>query len=134
MDQRTHLSIHPALVGAVVDLSDGAATVTLVGTDSMAADERGLVHGGFTFGLADYAAMVAVNDPFVVLGAAETKFLAPVRVGQTMTATATRSAQKGRKHTVDVVVRVDGADVMTGAFTAFVLDAHVLGDDGAAEG
>jgi acyl-coenzyme A thioesterase PaaI-like protein len=44
----------------------------------MAADQRGLVHGGFTFGLADYAAMVAVNDPNVVLGAAEVRFLAPV--------------------------------------------------------
>jgi acyl-coenzyme A thioesterase PaaI-like protein len=127
MEQRTHLSIHPTLVGAVVDVSLGSATVTLVGSDVMAADERGLVHGGFTFGLADYAAMVAVNDPFVVLGAAESKFLAPVRVGQTMTALATVSGEKGRKRTVDVVVSVDGVDVMTGVFTAFVLDAHVLG-------
>ena len=48
----------------------------------MAADGRGLVHGGFTFGLADFAAMCAVNDPNVVLGAATCKFLAPVQVGR----------------------------------------------------
>jgi acyl-coenzyme A thioesterase PaaI-like protein len=48
----------------------------------MAVDDRGLVHGGFVFGLADHAAMLAVNDPNVVLGAASTRFLKPVRVGE----------------------------------------------------
>jgi acyl-coenzyme A thioesterase PaaI-like protein len=127
MEQRTHLGIDPALVGDVVHVGDGSAIVSLLSTPAMAADDRGLVHGGFSFGLADYAAMVAVNDPFVVLGAAETKFLAPVRIGQTMTATATVSRETGRKRSVEVVVTVGGAEVMTGLFTAFVLDAHVLG-------
>jgi acyl-coenzyme A thioesterase PaaI-like protein len=47
----------------------------------MVVDAHGLVHGGFVFGLADYAAMLAVNDPNVVLGAAEARFLKPVRRG-----------------------------------------------------
>jgi len=127
MEQRTHLRIDPRLVGAPRSQGEGRATVTLLGTEVMAADERGLVHGGFTFGLADYAAMLAVNDPFVVLGAAETRFLAPVRVGQTMTAVAVVAEQRGRKRTVDVVVSVEEREVMTGTFTTFVLDAHVLG-------
>lgn len=127
MQQNTHLGIHPGLVGAVTSIGENTATVTLTGTSDMAADDRGLVHGGFTFGLADYAAMVAVNDPHVVLGAADTKFLAPVTVGQEMVAVATIEGEKGRKRTVAVAVTVDGKDVMTGTFTAFVLDAHVLG-------
>ena len=126
MEQRTHLSIHPTLVGAVVDVSLGSATVTLVGSDVMAADERGLVHGGFTFGLADYAAMVAVNDPNVVLGASDCRFLAPVQVGQTMVATARVEAEKGRKRTVAVSVSVGEAEVLSGTLTAFVLGGHVL--------
>lgn len=32
----------------------------------MAADEYRLVHGGFIFGLADYAVMLAINEPTVV--------------------------------------------------------------------
>jgi len=44
----------------------------------MAADARGLVHGGFTFGLADYAAMLAVNEPTVVLASAQTKLITPL--------------------------------------------------------
>ena len=81
MKPNTHLSISRDLVGAPESVSDGEATATLATTPCMAADDRGLVHGGFVFGLADYAAMLAVNDPHVVLGAAETRFTAPVRVG-----------------------------------------------------
>lgn len=126
MHQNTHLQINRSLVGAVTRLDPGGATVSLTTTAAMAADERGLVHGGFTFGLADYAAMCAVNDPNVVLGSSACRFLAPVVVGQTMVATATVSASKGRKRSVDVTVAVDGEDVMSGELTCFVLDQHVL--------
>ena len=57
-------------------------------TNAMAADDIGLVHGGFIFGMADYAAMLAVNDPNVVLGAADVKFLKPVSVQETVVAEA----------------------------------------------
>lgn len=126
MKQRTHLRIDPALVGRVTSISDGAATAELVATAPMAADDRGLVHGSFTFGLADYAAMVAVNDPTVVLGGADCRFLAPVAVGQRMVAAATVEAVKGRKRTVSVSVTVDEAEVLSGTLTCFVLDQHVL--------
>ena len=126
MDQRTHLGISSALVGAATTIGEGTATAHLTATAEMGADDRGLVHGGFTFGLADYAAMCAVNDPNVVLGGAATRFLGPVRVGQTMIATATVTAAKGRKRTVEVNVQVDGKQVMTGELTCFVLDHHVL--------
>ncbi|HSF38746.1 MAG TPA: hotdog domain-containing protein, partial [Thermoanaerobaculia bacterium] len=79
----THLAIDRRLVGEPVELGPGTASVALVTVPEMAADERGLVHGGFVFGLADYAAMLAVNHPNVVLGSAETRFLKPVTVGET---------------------------------------------------
>ncbi|NIQ95506.1 MAG: PaaI family thioesterase [Desulfuromonadales bacterium] len=91
----------------------------------MAADERGLVHGGFAFGLADYAAMLAVNDPHVVLGGAETRFLAPVTVGDVMTAEAQVLEQSGKKRLVRCEVRTD-RKVLEGTFTCFVLPQHVL--------
>jgi acyl-coenzyme A thioesterase PaaI-like protein len=126
MLSRTHLEIDPSLCGVPVSQGEGTATVTLVTTRPMAADARGLVHGGFVFGLADYAAMLAVNDPNVVLGAAQTRFTAPVSVGQSVTAVATRTAIKGHKHTVDVVASVGERTVFTGTFTTFILDGHVL--------
>jgi acyl-coenzyme A thioesterase PaaI-like protein len=126
MTPRTHLGINPHLCGTPTSLSEGVAAVTLKTTPEMAADDQGLVHGGFVFGLADYAAMLAVNDPLVVLGAANTRFLAPVRVGDTVVAHATCTDQKGRKHTVSVSVVAGDTVVFTGEFTTFVLDQHVL--------
>ena len=126
MEQHTHLSIDPELVGVVEELEEGMSRVSLVCRPDMAADQRGLVHGGFTFGLADYAAMVAVNDPNVVLGAAEVRFLAPVRAGQRAVAEARVAEVKGKKRVVPVTVRVDGIPVLEGTFTTFVLDRHVL--------
>ena len=74
MELKTHQSIDRSLCGEVVELGDGYAKVRLVTTQQMVTDDRGLVHGGFTFGAADFAAMAAVNDPYVVLVAAEVCF------------------------------------------------------------
>ena len=128
MEIATHLAIDPTWSGRVTHLSEGKATVELVTLPAMGADEQGLVHGGFVFSAADYAAMVAVNDPHVVLGAAETRFLAPTRVGETVVLEAEITARKGRKHTVAVRGRCGETDVFSGTFTAFVLDAHVLAE------
>jgi acyl-coenzyme A thioesterase PaaI-like protein len=126
MRPNTHLAIDGTLCGQPVRLSEGAATVRLTTLQQMSADDRGLVHGGFLFGLADYAVMLAVNHPHVVLGAADTRFTAPVRVGEVVTAEAVRTENAGRKHIVEVHAAVGDREVLRGTFTAFVLDKHVL--------
>jgi acyl-coenzyme A thioesterase PaaI-like protein len=65
----------------------------------MAVNEKGLVHGGFILGLADHAAMLAVNHPDVVLGGAECNFLAPVK-GGLMRARVVVTNVNGRKREV----------------------------------
>jgi acyl-coenzyme A thioesterase PaaI-like protein len=126
VEPKTHLGIDRGLVGTPEVVGPGIGRVVLVTTAAMAADDRGLVHGGFVFGAADLAAMVAVDDPFVVLGAAAVRFTAPVRVGSTVVAEARVGAVEGRKHTVEVEAKVDDRVVLAGTFTAFVLDDHVL--------
>ena len=122
----THRRIQPGLCGSIMHREAGAATVVLSTSAEMGADEHGLVHGGFVFGAADYAAMVAVNDPNVVLGAAETRFTAPARVGDAVVCSARVEAETGRKRMVKVVCAVEGKTIMEGSFTTFVLDRHVL--------
>jgi acyl-coenzyme A thioesterase PaaI-like protein len=100
--------------------------VALELTAEMAADERGLAHGGFVFGLADHAAMLAVNQPTVVLAAAEVRFLAPVAVGDLLVAEARVESAEGRKRRLAVTVSRDGVPVFSGGFTAVVPDRHVL--------
>ncbi len=122
----THGRIDAAFCGKAVFVDAGASRVELVTTPQMAADEKGLVHGGFIFGAADYAAMIAVNHPHVVLGASQVKFLKPVRVGETIVVKARVEAVSGSKHQVSAHASRDGQDVFEGVFTCFVLDKHVL--------
>jgi acyl-coenzyme A thioesterase PaaI-like protein len=131
MEPKTHLGIDASLCGVPVSLSENAARVSLVTTARMAVDDRGLVHGGFVFGAADYAAMLAVNDPFVVLGAAEVRFLTPVRVGERVDAEARVEADEGKKRLVRASARVGDVTVLEAVLTCFVLARHVLDGKGA---
>jgi acyl-coenzyme A thioesterase PaaI-like protein len=127
MNQKnTHLSIDTSLCGKVTKLEQHYAEVVLHTTRQMAADERGLVHGGFVFGAADYAAMCAVNDPYVVLGASVSKFIAPVSVGDVVVCKASVTEERGKKRIVEVDAFVEGKRVFEGSFTTFVLERHVL--------
>lgn len=126
MESNTHLKIAEKLCGTPVSIEEGKAVVSLTTTEDMVADERGLVHGGFIFGLADYAAMLAVNDPNVVLGSSECRFLKPVKLGDTAIAEAAIVESKGKKQIVDVTVSVNDVAVVSGTLTCFVLDKHVF--------
>ena len=126
MNIDTHRHIDQKLCGKPLSVQNGTSRVELVTTPQMAADAQGLVHGGFIFGAADYAAMIAVNHPHVVLGASDVKFLKPVRVGVTVTAHAKVQEVKGKKYWVAVRVTKASEEVFQGMFTCFVLDRHVL--------
>jgi len=113
-----------------VELGDGTAEVELVTVPAMAADEQGLVHGGFVFGLADYAAMLAVNEPLVVLASAEVSFLRPVRVGERLRASAAVGDVEGRKRQVHCLVKGEDGEVLHGRFRCVVPSQHVLAPKG----
>jgi len=127
MDLKTHRKAASRLVGRLVSLEEGVEAVAELETgDEMAVDEHGLVHGGFTFSLADYAAMTAVNHPNVVLGGADCRFVAPVKAGETMVARASVKGAEGRRRDVEVEVSVGEKKVFEGIFKCYVLDKHVF--------
>jgi len=136
MEQRTHKLASERLVGRPLKIEPGCAEVELLTTEEMTVDEHGLVHGGFTFGLADYAAMLAVNEPTVVLGKAEVRFLKPVRVGEKLLARAEVVEKSGgdvengtsrRKEIVRAEVFNERHEkVFEGTFHCYVLEKHVL--------
>ncbi|NJE00570.1 PaaI family thioesterase [Thermococcus sp. JdF3] len=137
MEQMTHRLTSERLVGKPVKIEKNYAEVLMETVKEMAVDEYGLVHGGFTFGLADYAAMLAVNEPTVVLGKAEVKFLKPVRVGDRLVARAEVIEESGggvgggtsprRKKLVKAEVFNERDEkVFEGTFHCYVLEKHVL--------
>ena len=124
--QKTHNLTNKELVGKVLELKDGYSKVELLTNNKMIVDEKNLIHGGFTFGLADYAAMVCVNHPNVVLGGAEVRFWAPVTINQKMIAKAFLIKKEGKKNIVEVEITVDNKKVFSGVFTCYILEKHVL--------
>ncbi|MFQ3295121.1 MAG: acyl-coenzyme A thioesterase PaaI-like protein [Halobacteriales archaeon] len=127
VEQRTHEGTSERHVGRPVTIEDGRAVVELETTEEMAVDEHDLVHGGFVFGAADYAAMLAVNEPTVVLVGAETSFTAPSTVGDTVRATATVE-EDADGIVVECAVETveEGERLMTGSFECAVPSEHVL--------
>jgi uncharacterized protein (TIGR00369 family) len=126
--QKTHLGTSPELVGKAESIYPGkSATASLITTKEMAVDSKGLVHGGFAFGLADYAAMLAVNDPFVVLLASNVRFMKPVTAGDKLTANAkVTDIEDNRRKVWCEVVNQNGTKVFEGEFLCMVLERHVL--------
>lgn len=127
MEIRTHESISHTFCGIPESISPGSAAVRMTTTQEMAADTTGLVHGGFIFGLADHAAMLAVNHPNVVLGQSNCRFLKPVVVGEEVEARSLITETNGKKREVQVSVTSDKGEVFTGTFICFVPERHVLG-------
>jgi uncharacterized protein (TIGR00369 family) len=129
METFTHLKVVQELCGRPLELRSGYSQVRLQATAEMRADANDLVHGGFVFGMADYAAMLAVNHPYVVLGSANVRFMKPVVVGEDLIAEAkvlesgsTREDQRD----VDVTVKRGDTTVFAGRFVCFVLEQHIL--------
>jgi acyl-coenzyme A thioesterase PaaI-like protein len=126
MNINTHREINNKLCGTPVVLRENYCSVHLETTEEMSSDEYGLVHGGFIFGAADYAAMLAVNHPNVVLGSSNVKFLKPVKVNEVVNIDAELKEIKNKKNIVCVKAKVCSVDVFEGEFICFVLDDHIL--------
>ncbi|MFP3940448.1 MAG: PaaI family thioesterase [Thermoanaerobaculia bacterium] len=132
MDEiRTHRLLDRILCGEPVLVEEGRAEVTLPASRQMAADAPGLIHGGFVFGAADHAAMLAVNEPTVVLVRADVRFVAPVAVGDRMVARArvVEGAGDPSRPVVEAEVEVGGRTVFTGTFECALPAHHVLERD-----
>ena len=128
MQIKTHELADKKLLGEPLSIEDDKSSeVVLKITKEMTVDEKRLIHGGFTFSLADYAAMLAVNHPNVVLGSADVKFIKPVVVGDTLKALATVVEIEDKKRIVKVdVFNQKNEIVFSGNFICFVLQRHVL--------
>jgi acyl-coenzyme A thioesterase PaaI-like protein len=122
----THKLINNKLCGTPLFCENKKAEVKLELTHEMAADEKGLIHGGFIFGLADYAAMICVNEPLVVLSSSSCSFLKPLKIGETAIAYAETIKQEKNKYFVNVSVYSNKILVFKGEFNAVITKKHVL--------
>jgi acyl-coenzyme A thioesterase PaaI-like protein len=122
----THLRINQALSGEIVKMELGHVEVLLTTLPEMLADDIGLIHGGFIFSAADFAAMAAVNERNVVLVASDCQFLSPVKLHDEVHFLAKVRHKEGRKRNVHVVGHVLDIKVFEGEFKTVITEKHVL--------
>jgi len=123
---QTHERINKDLCGELIKLEQGYVELRLTTTVEMLADEVGLIHGGFIFSAADYAAMLAVNERNVVLVASDCQFLSPVKFHDEVNFVARVRHQEGRKRNVHVEAFVLDIKVFEGEFKTVITEKHVL--------
>lgn len=123
---KTHQEINRDLNGEVVVLEAGYVELRLTTTEEMVADSIGLIHGGFVFSAADYAAMLAVNEKNVVLVASDCQFLSPVKFHDEVNFVARVRNKDGRKRNVHVEAFVLDIKVFEGEFKTVITERHVL--------
>lgn len=122
----THERVNNDLCGEVLVLERGYVETRLRTIPEMLADDIGLIHGGFIFGAADYAAMLAVNEKNVVLVASNCQFLSPVKLHNEVKFVARVRHKEGRKRNVNVEGYVLDIKVFEGEFKTVVTEHHVL--------
>jgi acyl-coenzyme A thioesterase PaaI-like protein len=122
---KTHLKFNKKF-GQLIEIGEDSAKVRLEATEEMAVDEEGLIHGGFTFGAADFCAMATVNDPFVVLVRSQCEFMAPVKIGNIVEFVSETILKEKRKYEVKVIGYLNEIKVFEGLFSCVKLDKHVL--------
>jgi acyl-coenzyme A thioesterase PaaI-like protein len=125
IELKTHKKFLPKY-GKLIELKKDYAKVVLETTEEMVVDEYGLIHGGFTFGAADFCAMATVNEPFVVLVRNQSSFLAPVKVGDSVIFESEVLMKDKRKWEVKVIGKIKDIKVFEGTFSCVILDKHVL--------
>lgn len=123
---KTHNKIRSNLCGTIIKLETGYAKTTLQTTKDMVVDELGLIHSGFIFGAADFAAVAAVNEANVVIIGARTKFLAPAKLEDLITFEAKAKFEDSRKREIRVTAYINDIKIFEGIFHAIVLEQHIF--------
>jgi acyl-coenzyme A thioesterase PaaI-like protein len=130
MNIKTHKKINQKISGIPLGVEKGESIVKLKTTEEMITDEQGLIHGGFIYSTADYAAMLAVNHPNVVLGKSSFKFIKPMTLNETLFAKAKVIESEAGKKIVKVQVKreEEGSNdiIAEGEFICFIPKKHVL--------
>ena len=128
-------SASQALGMRIVDVGAGRAALTMTVRADMT-NGHGICHGGFMFSLADSAFAFACNshNHRAVAQACDIVFVAPVRLGDELVATAVERLQNGRNGICDVTVRRGEEVVAEFRGRSRLINGAVLDEAAAGEG
>lgn len=92
----------------------------------MISDENDIVHSGFIFNAASYAAMCLVNQPYSLIIKSEVQFLAPLEFGQEMTFIATIRHSNNKQYEVLVKGTLLDIKIFEASFHISIFDKQIF--------
>jgi acyl-CoA thioesterase len=123
---RTHTELDPNQVGHVDHLNPDESRITLTTSRSMHADMENLVHSGYIGSSAEYAALIAVNEPNAMIYSVSSQYFACARVGDDVSYKATVKHSEGRKRDVTVVGKIESIKVYEAHIVVIIPEYHPL--------
>lgn len=123
---KTSTAIKLNLSGVVTELKKSFAKTRLFTLEEMVSDNDGLIHSGFVFSAANYAALASINEENAVAISARTNFLAPVKLGDVVEFEAQAYFDEARKRDIRVYGKVRDIKVFEATFQVVVLDEHIF--------
>lgn len=123
---KTSPNIKLNLSGTVVALEANHAKTNFFATSEMIVDTEGLIHSGFVFSAASYAALASINETHSVLIGAKIHFYAPSRVNEMIEFDAHAHFGESKKREVRVIGKTKDVKVFEGTFQIVVLEDHIF--------
>lgn len=114
------------LVGSILKMTYEEVITKFVPTKQMISDESNLIHSGFIFNAANYAAMCLVNQPHAITIGAEVEFLAPVEFEQEMMFLATIKQSNAKKFEISVKGTLLDIKIFESVFHIAVFDKQLF--------
>lgn len=123
---KTSPNIKLNLSGTVVALEPNHAKTNFFATSEMTTDNEGLVHSGFVFSAASYAALASINETHSIMIGAKIHFYAPTKVGEMVEFDARAHFGESKKREVRVIGKTKDIKVFEGTFQVVVLEDHIF--------
>lgn len=119
-------SLKSEMCGSIIKMTYEEVITKFVPTKQMISDESNLIHSGFIFNAANYAAMCLVNQPHAITIGAEVEFLAPVEFEQEMMFLATIKQSNAKKFEINVKGTLLDIKIFEAIFHIAVFDKQLF--------
>lgn len=123
---KTHRELKSRYVGTIIELKKGYSKVQLTTIADMVLDSLGLIHSGFVYLAADYAASVAINEENLIVIGSKIGFYAPAKLGDVIEFEAKSRFEDTKKREVHVIGTISEIKVFEGTFQLVILDDHIF--------
>ena len=120
------ISINSTLCGGIINMKPNYAKTALVTSDEMVFDDEKLIHGGFIFGAAEWAAHVAINTQYSVTISAKVNLYAPAKVGDLIEFEAQAYFEESKTREIKVVGTIKDIKVFEGTYQVVILEEHIF--------